>query len=510
MAVRNGGFETADPADPGLAEDWQLLEAGVMERGDFAHVGAPSRPIETFDGWYADIGAAEVSDVEIGNMTDGEQVEDHEEGWGSLPSTILSLEQGLFTGGGDVEGFEDGWNIEPSADEGIPSLEQGLFTGGGDVEGFETGWSTFPDAVTTTEAGIVGAPEGVAAVMALRALLGRDPEYFFNGERAAPMTGATVTLEAGATITVDAGTLGVFNRTSYESDGTNGQNVMVDDVTIGDLGVAQSMALIWSQTVDVAPAVTRGMISKFTTGGSDPNTGWRILANVAGPSILIDPTTGSSTTVTLTAASYTAGNRRWFCAVIDFAAALLRLGSDTESEVSTAILELVASYANVAPMRFLDVPGPTPPIDGRIHWCAIYRGTDLASLISDCNAVANLVMDADTSGTGIPAGVTIETFEGAAAPVSCFVDPVADTILTAAPHGLIPGDVVHLENEGGTLPEGLQPDVPYYVHTVAAEDEFTVKPQPNASTAQDIADFGTGQHRYVRDKTRYWISRGLL
>jgi hypothetical protein len=112
--------------------------------------------------------------------------------------------------------------------------------------------------------------------------------------------------------------------------------------------------------------------------------------------------------------------------------------------------------------------------------------------------------------TGTPSGTEpVETFEALAAPVGCFVDPVTDTVLTVDPHGLVVDDVVVFENVGGELPEGIQPGVAYYVEDVPTTDTFTIKPQP-AATALDIEDFGTGQHAYTLDRTRYWITRGLL
>jgi hypothetical protein len=185
----------------------------------------------------------------------------------------------------------------------------------------------------------------------------------FAGGLADLVDGAVVELEGGAFLSEDVGTPGVFNRTSYDSTGVDGENVVTEDTAIGDLGAGVSLALCWSQTFDVAPAVTRGILGKVTTdAGPFQGTGFQVTGEAAGVRLVIDPDAGSATQVDLTAASHTAGERRWFVAVIDFEALLVRLGSDVEAEVSASIAAPGADYSTPAPLRFLDaLDDATPP-----------------------------------------------------------------------------------------------------------------------------------------------------
>jgi hypothetical protein len=240
-------------------------------------------------------------------------------------------------------------------------------------------------------------------LLALRSLLGRYPEYMFAGGLADLVTGAPLELEGGAFLSEDVGTPGVFNRTSYDATGVDGESVVAEDTAIADLGTGASLALCWSQTFDVAPAVTRGILGKMTMdAGPFQGTGFLVTGEAAGVRLLIDPDTGSSTQVDLTAASHTAGERRWFVAVIDFEAQLVRLASDVETEVSASIAAPGEDYSTTAPLRFLDaLDDATPPMEGRIHWAALYRGEDLSAFLPDCNAAAQALKAADEQGIGV-------------------------------------------------------------------------------------------------------------
>lgn len=237
-------------------------------------------------------------------------------------------------------------------------------------------------------------------LLALRSVLGAYPEYMFNGTLTDLVAGATLSLEGGAFIANELDTLGVFNRTSYEATGIDGESVVAEDTTIGDLGTDNSLAIVWSQTLDSAP-VGNAVMGKLTSG----NEGWIVTASGAALALTIGPAGGGlSTVAALTAASLTVGVRHWFCAVIDFATGLIRIGSDSEAEIGVAIADPSASYATTDPLRFLDaLSSPTPAIDGRVHWAALYRGTNLATLFPDCNAIAQALKGADEAAVGVTA-----------------------------------------------------------------------------------------------------------
>lgn len=243
-------------------------------------------------------------------------------------------------------------------------------------------------------------------LLALRSLLGRYPQYMFPGTLVDLVAGAVLALEGGAFLSLDLDTLGVFNRQSYDCTGLDGQSVVAEDTTVADLGSAQSLAIVWSQTLDVAPPALRGILGKQTTIGAEAFTGFRVTGEAAGIRMILDPDSVSDvpTQVDLTAASHTVGERRWFCAVIDFEAGVIRLGSDVEAEVIAAIQEPESGYGTSAPFRVLDIrDNVNPPLDGRVHWVALYRGTDLATFLPDCNAVAQALAAADTDAEGVAA-----------------------------------------------------------------------------------------------------------
>lgn len=243
-------------------------------------------------------------------------------------------------------------------------------------------------------------------LLAARTVLGFYPEYFFNGTLVDQVQGATLTAEGGAFLSEDIGTLGVFNRTSYEATGIDTQNFRCDDITIGDLAgttpTDRSIAIIWSQTLDVSPPASRGIMGKQTNlAGPEQFVGWGIDGDALGPRLFVDPEPLSPTITQLTTASYTPTQRRWFCAVIDFVNQQLRLGSDIENATPLSIVEPLASYTTTAPMRVLDFRDNTnPPIDGKIHWWMILRGTQATS-ITDCRAMALQMKAADQTAEDV-------------------------------------------------------------------------------------------------------------
>lgn len=162
MALGNLGFEEGVPEQPGRADLWTATVTVSGER--MALYGSdPTTVTEGFETeWDEDylfaFGELDVTppiyDVAV---SDGEGLEDFEEGWDSNHTDgdeLSALEVAEYATTGDpaeFEGFETEWSTnedDVTAFAG-PMLSAGTFTGSGNVDGFETGWNTNENDVTT-------------------------------------------------------------------------------------------------------------------------------------------------------------------------------------------------------------------------------------------------------------------------------------------------------------------------------------------------------------------------
>ena len=83
-----------------------------------------------------------------------------------------------------------------------------------------------------------------------------------------------------------------------------------------------------------------------------------------------------------------------------------------------------------------------------------------------------------------------------------FTVTVASDLIVATAHGLSNTDPVTFVSTGA-LPDGLKPEITYYVINATAND-FQVEADLGSATAVVINDTGTGISEIVQDESRFW------
>lgn len=121
------------------------------------------------------------------------------------------------------------------------------------------------------------------------------------------------------------------------------------------------------------------------------------------------------------------------------------------------------------------------------------------------NEWADVTAGAAVFDTGVGgASESVEDFEEVN-PLQTIVVTPATNVISRTGHGLSANQLVTFENEGGTLPGGIQPETVYYVlalSSVAFKISATL-----AGPEVDITDTGTGTHKVRPDVATFWTTQ---